>query len=308
VSFVVIIVVVVVVVVVVFITQNTSNGQMAIECRACSTLLPTKLSSLRSHFASSLHIQNREATVEKSQEHLDLLRVIKEFRPIPSPNLPDDTQLQRLQFLKAIFTSGVPLRRTDPLRRLYEQHALKLTSPSHLADYLPALQHYLNMVLLREVTGQHVNMTFDSTSSKSDIYCFCFNWMDQNLDMQSRLARVGMYQESLVSAELGRVMMDLIFSDISKAARIASASHDSAALNGAAMQLLTAVKPNIIDLSCICHLADLVASKLQMPELHEFFSAWHQLFAHSLKAKLEFKEFFSQRAVQHSATRYRSLP
>jgi hypothetical protein len=239
-----------------------------------------------------------------SQEELDLHRVVSEFKSLPGTNLPADIQVQRLQFLKAIFATGVPLRRTEPLRALYERHALKLTSPNHMSDYIPALQYYLQQLLLREVRGQFLNLTFDSTSSKSDVYAFVLRWMDQDLNMHTRLARVGLYKSSLVSAELARISMDFLHSEAAKAATIAAASHDSASLNGAAMELVQKVRPEIINLACVCHLADLVGSKLEMPDLHQFFTHWHNLFAHSLKSRLYFKEFFKKRLNEHSPTRY----
>lgn len=171
---------------------------------------------MRAHFASDKHRARKTAVTVLTQEEIDLHQLVRDYKSIPCSNLPADIQVQRLQFLKAIFTSGVPLRRSEPLRLLFEKHALKLTSPSHMADYIPALQHHLHSVLRRELRDQFVNVTFDSTSSKADVYAFVLRFMDKDLTMQTRLGKIGLYKECLVSAELGRVLMEFLYSDTGK--------------------------------------------------------------------------------------------
>lgn len=80
-----------------------------------------------------------------------------------------------------------------------------------------------------------------------------------------------------------------------------AAMRDSAAVNDVTIQTLKVVYPALIDIGCFS--LDLVGSKFVVPHLNNFMSAWVNLFSHSPKARLLWKEQTGESILSYSQTR-----
>ena len=63
--------------------------------------------------------------------------------------------------------------------------------------------------------------------------------------------------------------------------------HDLAAVTTVAMNTVSIVYPNILDVGCMSHTMDHVGDKFLTPLLDEFVTAWVQMFSHSPKSRLQ---------------------
>lgn len=78
--------------------------------------------------------------------------------------------------------------------------------------------------------------------------------------------------------------------------------HDRAASNGVALRTIKVVYSSIVDIGCFSHTLDLVGSKFVTPCLSSFIVWWINLFSHSPKAMLLWKERTGQSYHGYSAT------
>jgi len=284
------------------VNQPSSNGPRLF-CKACRQFLSTKHSSLEAHFNSHRHQNAKtQGAVAKGVE-LELATTLQNASSIPEPTLPTDIHVFRLKFLLAILQAGVSLNRSAALRELVEQTAFKLTSSSHLANYIPILTDHLKTSLTKRLKGQFVNLAFDGTTSFAETYAVTTKWLDDNLDLHCKLIRTGLFSSALKGPQLAWLIMQAVLSPMLSDSFGISSIHDSSSVNDAAMQHINIIH-QLINLRCVSHLADNLGRKLLVPELDNFMRLYHQLFSHSLRAKVRFKERFNEAYVSFSAVRY----
>jgi len=66
--------------------------------------------------------------------------------------------------------------------------------------------------------------------------------------------------------------------------------HDRASVNSVAMSTLKIVYPTLLDVGCFSHTLDHVGEKFRTPTLSDFITLWINLFSHSSKSKLAWKD------------------
>ena len=79
---------------------------------------------------------------------------------------------------------------------------------------------------------------------------------------------------------------------------------DSASVNNLAMNTISVIYPNMLDIGCFSHALDHVGEKFATPVLSTFCSSWISLFAHSPKSKSLWKEQTGRSIVTFSKTRW----
>jgi len=273
-------------------------------CKICRVFLCNKHSTVLAHLQSAHHRKARQATDVQLEEDQSLQAAINASQPLPQPGLPQATQLFRVKFLKMLLVAGIPLNRIPPLRQFVEQYAFKLTSAPHLADYLPIIQRYFNTCLAAALNDQFVNLIFDGRASFDEAYAIVARWLDQDLNIHTKLVSIGLFAEFLNAPALGHVILKAMAAPIFGNSRVVSATHDSASVNKAAVQFVKVMERHLIDLACLAHLCDLLGSKVLTPELDNFMKSYHLLFSHSIKTRASFKAFFHESQVAFSVVRW----
>ena len=89
--------------------------------------------------------------------------------------------------------------------------------------------------------------------------------------------------------------------------RVVAAMRDGASVNGVAIRTLQVLYPNVFDVTCFSHTANNAGHHFQFPVLEKFIRLWIQLFSHSSKAKLAWKQRTSFSIKSYSETRWWSL-
>jgi len=80
--------------------------------------------------------------------------------------------------------------------------------------------------------------------------------------------------------------------------------HDRASVNSVAMSTLKIVYPTLLDVGCFSHTLDHVGEKFRTPTLSDFITLWINLFSHSSKSKLAWKDQTSVSIATYSTTRW----
>jgi len=274
-------------------------------CGACRKFLSLKDSSLKSHFKCKMHRAATQRSTAFMTEQSALMSKIKSTTLVlPEPTLDPQIQAFRLQFTRMLLEAGISLNRSTDLRQFVEHYAFQLTSPTHLGSYIPILREHLRDELLVALKGQYVNFVFDSTTSFAETFCVTVRWLDDDLRMHTKLVSLRLFDAPFTGDQLGSILIHLILSPFFAHSHLLSGTHDSASVNCAAMRCTTLAEPLLISLSCLSHLADDLGSKLITPQLDAFVRQYHQLFAHSVKARSLFKNRFHEPYQTYSVVRW----
>ena len=109
--------------------------------------------------------------------------------------------------------------------------------------------------------------------------------------IQQRLVQLKFLQKSVTGEELAQEIISVLSVMLGVGSNmVVGAMHDHASVNAAAMQIVSVMYPNAVDIECVSHTLDIVGDKFITPTLHLFFTLWISLFAHSPKVKALWKQ------------------
>lgn len=96
----------------------------------------------------------------------------------------------------------------------------------------------------------------------------------------------------MTGEELARLLISTLSTTLGiESNTLIAAMRDRASINNVAMQTLSLVYPNMLDIGCFSHTLDRVGEKLNTPVLEQFTKLWIALFSRSPKARLAWKTF-----------------
>ena len=105
------------------------------------------------------------------------------------------------------------------------------------------------------------------------------------------LIRLQLLTKSMTGEEIARELINtlsVVYGIYSHLVR--ATMRDRAACNNVAIRTLKIVYVNILDVGCFSHTLDLIGEKFTTPYLSDFITWWINLFSHSPKAELLWKD------------------
>lgn len=84
--------------------------------------------------------------------------------------------------------------------------------------------------------------------------------------------------------------------------QVLGSMRDRASVNNVAITTMKIVFPFLLDVGCFSHTLNHVGEKFVVTHLSEFITSWINLFSHSFKAKIAWKEQTGIAMKTHSAT------
>ena len=130
-------------------------------------------------------------------------------------------------------------------------------------------------------------------------------YIDDSFTIQQRLIRLQLLAKSMAGEEIAREIINALSMQYSVSSNLVVAMmHDRAACNGVALRTLKVVYPMLVDVGCFSHTLDLVGEKFSIPHLSAFTVWWVNLFSHSPKSKLLWRERTGRSVEGYSATRW----
>lgn len=204
------------------------------------------------------------------------------------------------QFLKA----GIALGKIDSLRCLLEENALRLTHSSHLADYIPPLLQKEKQNIRQEIQGKDISVVFDGTSRLGEalavVIRYCSGWT-----IQQKLVRVSMLAKSLNGEEVAREVLTVLSTELGiPGDKLLAVMRDRASVNNVAVSMISIMYPSAVDIGCLSHTLSHVGEKFEVPTLNKFMKYWEQMFKHSHKSRLLWRERTGRSIVTYSTTRW----
>ena len=158
---------------------------------------------------------------------------------------------------------------------------------------------------LEEISGKSVSVIFDGTSRLGEALAIIIRFVDSSWSIQQRLIRFHLLAKSLSGEEIARELIATLLVQYSVLPDfLVAAMRDCASSNNVAMCTIKIVYPLLLDIGCFAHTIDRVGEKFNTPNLNEFTTYWVNLFSHSHKARLLWKEQTGQSYCGYSPTRW----
>jgi hypothetical protein len=109
-------------------------------CDACKETISKKKSSAKKHIQSQKHIKLKDVikkSKKKDQSIRDLMARNTTGSKAKGSTLTEDMRLYRYELVETLLNAGIPLSKADIMRPFLEKYGHRLTSHSHLAEFIP---------------------------------------------------------------------------------------------------------------------------------------------------------------------------
>ena len=228
----------------------------------------------------------------------------KEARPV-GETLPTEQRVYRMRVVQAFLAEGIPLAKVDGLRDILEELAFRLTTSSHLAEFIPMILEEERKAVSHELAGRPTSLIFDGTTRLGEAIAIVTRFVGDDWSIKQRLIRLRTVSMSVNAPELAQVLNHCVATQYQIPGDLIYASmRDRASVNGAAIRSLALLYPNVIDVTCFSHTLNNAGRHFNFPLLNRFCRLWISLFSHSARAKLVWKTRISVAIKTHSETRW----
>ena len=219
--------------------------------------------------------------------------------------LPIDQRVYRVKVVRTFLRAAVPLQKLEFFRELLEKGGFRLSDRHYMSDIVPLIHQEELRLLKKEIQGKHLSVIFDGTTRFGEAMAVIVRFVDDDWCIQQRLLCLQLLTKSLTGEEVARELINCLSVRYSISSEYLIASmHDRASVNSVAMSTLKIVYPTLLDVGCFSHTLDHAGEKFCTPTLSDFITLWINLFSHSSKSKLAWKDQTSVSIATYSTTRW----
>ena len=209
------------------------------------------------------------------------------------------------EVIETFLKGGVALSKFRHFRPLLERLGTRLADRSTLARMVPLVLSRENGFIKEWIKDKHVSVVFDGSSRLGEALAVMLRFLDDGGSVKQLLVRLKVLSKSLTGEELAGEVIDILSNSMQiQRQHVVAVVRDGASVNGAAMRIVKAVFPKLLDITCFSHAIDLVGSYFELPVLDQFMQWWVNLFARSAAAKLCWKERTGIAMKTYSPTRW----
>lgn len=284
------------------------NGKLF--CTACREELALKKSTIKAHITRGDKYQKaKRKLASKEAKERDLTEFLlqaydKEVRSASSTTISMEERVYRAKVVENFLQAGIPLSKIDSLRDILEENALRLTHSSHLADYIPPLLKKEKMSVRREVENKDVSVIFDGTTRLGEALAIVIRYIS-GWTIKQKLVRLSMLAKSLSGEEVAREVLSALSTELGISSHnLLAFMRDRASVNCVAINTLSIMYPMALDIGCFSHTLCHAGEKFKVPTLDKFMKHWEQMFKHSHKSQLQWREQTGRAIVTYSPTRW----
>lgn len=158
-----------------------------------------------------------------------------------------------------------------------------------------------------EMPGQAVlrRDIFDSSTRQGEAIAIIVQFMDNDWNINQRLVRINVCSKSVNANQLAQVLNQCLSVEYGvRGNSLLAAMQDGASVNQAALNIVSFISPNMVNVVCFSHTLDNVGNHFEIPTLKEFGSLWIRMFRNSCKAKLLWKDLTGRAPKSYSETRW----
>lgn len=151
--------------------------------------------------------------------------------------------------------------------------------------------------------GKDVAIIFDGTTQDGEalvvLVCFVESWT-----IKQRLVRLRLLKSSVNGDELARIIIEVLRRKINvQENSLLAAMRDRASVNTKALQTVSVLYPDMIDIGCISHFLNKVGEKCHIPTLKLFMATWNLIFSTSIRARNIWRGISGQSMPWYNSTR-----
>ena len=123
--------------------------------------------------------------------------------------------------------------------------------------------------------------------------------------IKQKLVRLSMLAKSLCGQEVAREILSVLSTELGIPGKnLLAVMRDRASVNNVAVSNLSIMYPTAMDIGCFSHTLCHVGEKFQVPTLNKFMKHWEQMFKHSHKSRLQWREQTGRSIATYSPTRW----
>ncbi|PFX14310.1 DNA-directed primase/polymerase protein [Stylophora pistillata] len=269
-------------------------------CNACRQILSTKKSVLKVHVSCKKHQDGKQKLKRSKLREQTIAEALKREESCKSKDstLPVEECAYRLEVVTEFLKAGIPIAKTDMLRSLLEKNGYRLTGSSNLGQYVSmALKQEIEQIKHElEMPGQvgltrDISVIFDGSTRQGEAIAIIVRFMDNDWNITQRLVRIQVCSKSVNANELAQVLNQCLSVEYGvRGNSLIAAMRDGASVNQAALNIVSFIFPNMLNVVCFSHTLDNVGNHFEIPTLKEFGSMWIRMFRNSCKAKLLWKD------------------
>ena len=284
---------------------TTVSGNL--RCDACRETISKKKSSVKKHVASVKHIkalENIKKSKKKDQNIKDLLA--KTSGGARGSTLPEDMRLYRYELVEALLKAGIPLSKVDSLRPFLEKYGHRLTTRSHLAEFIPTIhQKEIDFVKSEIAANSAFSVIFDGSTRLGEALAIVVRFIDKDWNIQQRLLKLEVLAKSMNGEELAQRLIQCLAVEYKiQPNQLLAAMRDGASVNEAGLRQVMFFFPNIFNVICFSHTIDNVGKHFEFSVLDTFSRCWNTMFSLSPAARLLWKTRTGTAMRLHSKTRW----
>ncbi len=277
-------------------------------CAACRTQVSAKASSIKRHIYSKRHAASKRQRGKEGEKQQSIIASIHKFDQEHHPlgeTIPENERSYRLEVVETFLKAGVALAKVGQFRNLLEKHGTRLACRSTLSRMIPIVLARERDRVKTSITDRSVSVIYDGCTRLGEALVIVLRFLDDQWTIHQVLVRLKVLSKSLNGEGLAGELIHALSTSLQiKQAHVVAAMRDGASVNGAAMRVLKAVYPRVLDVTCFSHTIDLVGTHFELPTLDRFAHWWIQLFSRSCAAKLRWKERTGAAMKTFSATRW----
>eukprot|EP00117_Sycon_ciliatum_P014757 scpid83935/ scgid14881/ len=226
-------------------------------CSACRERIREKKSNVYAHVQSKKHTAAKQTRQGEKMREVSMTQALqkwdKEKRPV-GETLPLQVRAYRLNVVRTLMKEAMPLKKADGLPDLLEKDGLRLTTSSHLTEFIPVVLSEEQDTFKKKIAGRDVALIFDGTTRLGEAIAIVLRYVGDDWKIQQRLVRLQTVSKSVNSPQLAQVLNECVSVRYGVPHKhIIASMRDGAAVNGAAMRTLSILFPSVLDVTCFSH-------------------------------------------------------
>ena len=262
-----------------------------LRCDACKETISKKKSSVKKHIQSQKHIKSKDViktSKKKDQSIRDLMARNTTGSKAKGSTLPEDMRLYRYELVETLLKAGIPISKADIMRPFLEKCGHRLTSRSHLAEFIPLiLQKEKDTVKAEIVANDDFPVIFDGSTRLREALDIVVRFIDQ-WSVQQRLVKLEVLARSLNAEQLAQRLIQCLA--VEYGIKPNHLLRDGAAVNyEAALRQVGFYFPNIFNVTCFSLTINNVGKHFEFSVLDKFSRNWNTMFSLSAAARLLWK-------------------
>ena len=152
--------------------------------------------------------------------------------------------------------------------------------------------------------GKDVAIIFDGTTRDGEALAVLVSFVE-SWTIKQRIVRLRLLKSSVNGDELARIIIEVLHRKINvQENSLLAAMRDRASVNTKALQTVSVLYPDMIDIGCISHFLNKVGEKCHTPTLKLFMATWNLIFSTSIRARITWRGISGQSMPRYNPTRW----